>query len=282
MVRAILGAKSKTDGRRAGAIVVVALSALVVRCGGESKVNRPDGSAAQGPQTGGTGGTGVGGSVGGVGGPGMGASGGRGGMGGAGGMGIGGTGASGQGGTMPAGMAGAMLDPFAHCMVPPLVEGTLCSFEETCGTLDCGKPWALQGADGCLRTACVGNADCAAGERCVPAVVAGAFDDWLTSGCESCEYVNGLCSCTCLEGGGKRAVCLDQQTLPAGGECPVDDFSCEELDLATSVVQGYEEVPDFQADVLGLLGACRQKIFDRWNVECALGGQGGAGGEGGE
>jgi hypothetical protein len=280
MVWEILGVVPR-HGRRSGSgIVLVALSALVVRCGGESQVRAPNGSAGQGPQAGGgagKGGTGVGGS-------GTGASGGRGGFGGTGGTGVAGTGfgGMGMGGIMSAaGTGGAVMDPFAHCMVPPLVEGTACTFEDTCQALDCGMPWSLQHADGCMRTTCLGNGNCAAGELCVPAVVTGVFDDWLTAGCESCEYVAGECSCTCLEGNGTRAVCLDRQTFPMADECPIQGFNCLELDRATSAVQSYEESPDFAADVRALLAECRQKIADQWRTQCGTGGEAGAGGEGG-
>jgi hypothetical protein len=212
----------------------------------------------------------------------MGASGGRGGRGGIAGTGGTGIGGTGQGGRMPAaGMGGTVTDPFAHCMVPPLVDGTACTFEDTCAVLDCGLPWSLQDAKGCPRTTCVTNGDCGADERCIPAVVAGVVDDWLTAGCESCEYVAGQCSCTCLEGNGARAVCLDQQAFPMASDCPILGLDCTELDLAASVVQSYEESPDFADDVRALLGECRQKIADRWHTHCATGGQGGAGGEGG-
>jgi hypothetical protein len=291
MVREILRARSGNRGRSASALVLVALSALVVRCGGESVVRGPDGNGAQGPQTGGSGGrggNGVGGSstTGGVGGPGMGASGGnggRGGFGGTGGMGIGGMAIGGmpQGGSMPVGgMGGVWMDPFSHCMVPPLIDGSMCSFADACDALGCGEPWALQGDDGCLRATCSAESDCSPGERCVPAPVGGAFDGWLTAGCESCEYYEGGCGCSCLEGApGLRAVCLNRIDYPESGDCPIAGLSCNELDAAVEVVESYLDDLAFSA-LESLLEPCRQKLVVRYADQC-VGGQGGAGGEGG-
>jgi hypothetical protein len=185
-----------------------------------------------------------------------------------------------QGGAMTAGgMGGAVMDPFAHCMVPPLLDVTTCSFEQACETLDCGGPWALHQEDGCRRTTCVADGDCAAGQRCIPAPVGGVFDDWLTSGCETCDIVAGECVCACHEGSGLVAVCLDLGDYPPSSDCPIDGLPCEELHRVGLIVERYLD-DGFAEGARTLLESCWNKIFARHNDEC-LGGQGGAGGEGG-
>lgn len=232
-------------------------------------------------------GAGTGGATGATGGK-MGGGGGK--MGGGGKGAVGGGSGAGVGGMPFGGMAGAGLagfpqggmtsEPFAHCMVPPLQLGTTCTEEQACEALECGKPWALQGADGCLRQTCTSASDCAAGERCVPAPVAGEFGSFLTAGCESCEIINGKCACTCLEGASVRAVCLAEEELSPANDCPLAGLTCAHLSGARGVVVDYLSEEAFGADVLALLESCRVKLVERYGEECTAG-QGGAGGEGG-
>lgn len=275
-------------------LVTGLLSVLAARCGGES-VTHQSGTAGEGPQSGGSGGkggSGVG-AAGGVGGNGTGTgAGASGGVGAAGGVGATG-GVSGSMGGVGAPMGGMMQvagapqggtpnDPFAHCMVPPLIDGTTCSFEQTCEALDCGAPWSLQNDKGCLRTTCVTDGDCGLGALCVPAPVAGLFSDWLTAGCESCDLVDGGCSCTCLEGGPPRAVCLDRAAFPVEDQCPIAGLPCLELEDAGVVVADYlaADDPAFGSGPRSLLRECGLKITDQRAEHCGLG-QAGAGGEGG-
>ena len=258
------------------------LSASVVRCGGESIALRDRGTGGQDAGAGGagvTGGTGVGGS--GVGGTGVGAVGG---IGGAGGTGI--AGRAGTGGAMPVGgtggspQAGTTGDPFAHCMVPPLVDGSTCTPEASCERLECGEPWSLHAEDGCLRETCLSDVDCNDGERCIPAPVAGAFDDWLSGGCEGCELIAGQCGCSCLEGGpGQRAVCLSRMEFPPSRDCPVECLSCAEISDAQEVVGRYLN-DESNVELQESLQACRDELSSRFAILCVVG-QGGAGGEGG-
>jgi hypothetical protein len=246
------------------------------------------GNGGQGGATGGRGGVGASGGsgggfeTGGVGGAGVGARGGS--------SGAGGTGPAGAGGTPLGGMAGMGLagfspggmpgEPFAHCAVPPLDLGTTCTFAAACDALECGKPWSLQGADGCLRGRCASDVDCDDGERCIPAPVAGQFADFLTVGCESCELVNGQCVCTCLESGeGLRAVCLARSEFPPSRDCPIDGFSCAALLDSGNVVRGYLDDETF-VELQEPLELCLEKIRDRYDDDCDMG-FGGAGGEGG-
>jgi hypothetical protein len=270
-------ARSGSGGRRASALLMLALAALALRCGGESvKQGGPAGSAGRLQPAGGgdTGGNGVGGSA--VGGTGMGASGGGAGKGGAGGTGN--VGGMSIGGMVAAGATGGFMStgPFAHCMIQPLVNGSSCSFEATCEVLGCGAPWARQGADGCLRRGCDWDFSCDDGERCIHAPVAGAFDDSLTVDCESCELHDGQCGCTCLEGVESfRAVCLSRSEFPPAMDCPIDGLSCAELAAAANVVNRYRNHDDL-FEPQEALDLCFEKIADRRSTQC----EAGAGGEG--
>jgi hypothetical protein len=179
-------------------------------------------------------------------------------------------------------MGGVATDPFAHCTVPPLVEVATCSFEQACERLECGKPWSLQGEDGCLRETCTWDEDCSDGERCIPAPVAGAFEEWLTLGCDSCELTTqGQCVCSCLESGDEfRAVCLPRSEFPPSRDCPIDGLSCAELGAAANVVESYRNIEDL-FELAEPLDRCIEKIADQRRTQCGVGGQGGAGGEGG-
>jgi hypothetical protein len=258
------------------ALLTLGLSLLATRCGGESIV-RPRGDAGEGPETGGTGGVGVGGGfeTGGVGGQGIGGRGGAGGSPGVGGMAFGGASGSGLAG-FPQG--GTRSDPFAHCLVPPLPGGTTCALVDACADLECGEPWSLHGADGCLRTTCSFDADCDDDSRCVPAPVAGRFDDFWSSGCESCAQTDKRCICSCYDDATQRAVCLTRQEFPPSADCSIAGLSCAELSDAARVVGSYLASEDW-FELQELLEACRDKLRTRFSIECA-GGQGGEGGSG--
>lgn len=205
--------------------------------------------------------------------------GGRGGSGGAGGAGAPG----GQAGECPA----PERDPLDHCEVAPLGSRSECSFEDTCRGLSCGSPWSMHDEDGCLRRSCTSSDECDAGERCLPAPVAGRFDDCFGSGSDGCEYASGCdCSCSFLEDCVQRSVCVSEAEYPVGSafECPVEGMDCDELSRAVEVVRGYILSPGgdgaapvdnrtgdsaaYSGDALDALRACRNELLTAYETAC--------------
>lgn len=129
---------------------------------------------------------------------------------------------------------------------------------------------------------CVSDTECDLGERCVPAPVAGSYDDFFTSGCESCDYFQGQgeCICTCYDDAVQRALCVSTAELPGTADCPADGLSCSALLQALQRFSEYGMNAEYGSSVLSRLDDCWWKFRSRWQAECG-GGEGGAGGEGG-
>jgi len=127
------------------------------------------------------------------------------------------------------------------CPEPTLLQETaMCSFEDVCEALDCGSATSLHDKDGCLRTQCRGYDECAEGERCLPAPVAGVIRDCWTSGCESCDEATGSCQCVCYEDCSQRAVCVSFDEFPFENDCPTKNSrSCNEVREAQVGVESY-------------------------------------------
>lgn len=149
------------------------------------------------------------------------------------------------------------------CLVAPLRDGTTCSFEATCKALDCGSATSLHEPDGCLRIQCRSSSDCAAGERCLPAPVAGEIRDCWPSGCESCEESEGACNCSCFDDCSERAVCVSARAFPEEDDCPTAGFTCSEVRSSIAGVEAYIESaePPFRDAPLALLESCREKLL---------------------
>jgi hypothetical protein len=251
---------------------------LAMRCGGESVVQGAGGSAGQG-QSGGSGGKGAGGvgASGGVGATSMGGGetgGVGGGLAGTAGMPFGGTAGLGLAGYSQGGIPG---DAFAHCTPRALQYGADCSFEDACEALECGAAWSLHREDGCPRTRCFSDMDCALEERCIAAPITGAYARGFSSGCVHCAYTEGVCSCICSMDLSHRAVCLSMQEIPPA--CPVAGLNCADLETGITSFQDYLDDGRFTGNVVVRLEECRNRFIAQREGQCL--GQGGASGEGG-
>jgi hypothetical protein len=260
------------DGRRAiwrkrvRWLATASALALVASCGKSTSGSDAGDEALSGGETakGGNSGSAVGGALGGRGGVGV-TTGGRSAIGGVAGLG-GDSGVSGTGGS--AGAAGCALeeveDSLSHC--PGIVSGreapsSRCDFESTCEALGCGDAWSDFDAQGCLRPKCESSEDCVAGERCVPAVLAGVHRCY-SSVFEWCDPNCSECACSHSEDCITAAFCQPADDFPPEADCNIDEASCDDLQGLNSTLAEYmnsEEIT-YTEDAALALKACADTI----------------------
>jgi hypothetical protein len=270
------------------AALVVVFVLAVTHCGGSSTRREPAGDGFEDGGTSGSagarGGT-AGASIGGATNPGGGrggagattASGGRAPAGGSGGSRAGGGGfAGGDGGD--AGSAGSAGEP--GCTPVLGSDITDCSREDTCLAVECGEPWSIFDDAGCGRTQCTETGTCPAGERCVPAVVAGKYDDPCFYHPDSCSYSDDECLCAVWEECFPLAVCLPEDEFPPSRDCPIDRAAddapadCFLLSRAVMTLEAYRDGSEFffpyePPPVLAAsVESCAMRLADALQAEC--------------
>lgn len=119
-------------------------------------------------------------------------------------------------------------DPFAHCALPP--PSLDCSVQGVCDAIEefyppCGSPGSLFSSDGCLRSECLSDADCATGERCVaPALV--SMEECLPSSFGCSQAPDGLCECEWSGDCAGYVVCVPQDLVPPSADCDLGSVDC--------------------------------------------------------
>ena len=163
---------------------------------------------------------------------------------------------------------GEVPNSLAHCPAVPLKGGqpsSSCDFEVTCGMLRCGEPWSDFDAQGCRRLPCRSEADCAAGERCVAAVLDGNFE-CFSSVQESCEWFCG-CSCSSSDDCRAGAFCQPAADFPKEDDCALDALDCTDVAFLRLRVTDYIVDGGFESEVARDLSDCADAVEVRYD-EC--------------
>jgi hypothetical protein len=160
-----------------------------------------------------------------------------------------GAGARGDAGAQNQGGFHHTSEQLTLCGSRPLPDGVYCSAEAACEALECGAPWSLFDANGCARRNCSFGNPCPTGQRCVPAIVAGAFERACFREYDRCDDSRGSCSChgfywneadgTSVGGCLPLAVCLPEPEFSAEHDCPIDGLNCDQLRLADTNLYEY-------------------------------------------
>jgi hypothetical protein len=245
-----------------GTLAVVLLGgAIAVGCGLNPQPEPPAGSSAAGAGgaagSAGNGGLGTGGGSAGVGGTSTGTGGSSSGTGGSGG------GINLDGGGGDAAPDGAAPPDFSHCeQAPP----STCSPAATCRALgDCGEATSFLDAYGCLRATCTADADCAAGERCLPTSLVSSCEASTLEGCQPDPLIG--CNCSVTADCAARTQCVAETTAPPEADCILTGRSCQELTIQATLVADQLQ-SGLSSELVDALRACERAIKDALRSAC--------------
>ena len=178
------------------------------------------------------------------------------------------TGGSGGGISLDAGGGDAASDgaappDFSHCQQAP---ASTCSPAATCRALgDCGEATSFLDENGCIRAACTADADCAAGERCLPTSLVSYCEASTFEGCQSDPLIG--CNCAVTADCAARTQCVPETTAPRDADCILTDRSCQELTIQATLLADQLN-RGLSSELLDALVACQQAIEDALRSAC--------------